>query len=196
MPILNKITVFCGSSFGLDPIYEQKAFELGKYLANNGIDLIYGGAKVGLMGAVANGALQNNGQVTGILPRFLHDKELAHENLTHLIWVESMHERKLKMFELCDGIIALPGGFGTLEELFEMLTWAQLGLHQKPIAILNTERFYDELLKMTNTMVDKGFLKKANQELLLLDEDIQNLLIKMKTYQPPIVTKWIKKETI
>ena len=134
---MKSVTVFCGSSMGTDPIYKSQAFLLGKTLAQQNIKLIYGGAKVGLMGAVADGALSENGKVIGVLPHFLGTKEIAHESLTELIRVESMHERKTKMSELSEGVIALPGGFGTLEELFEMLTWGQLGLHQKPIGILN-----------------------------------------------------------
>lgn len=193
---MESITVFCGSSYGDNSIYEQKAYELGKYLAENDIELIYGGAKVGLMGAIANGVLENNGKVIGILPRFLKDKEIAHEGLTQLIWANSMHGRKLKMYELCHGVIALPGGYGTLEEFFEMLTWGQLGLHKKPVALLNINGFYNELISFVNTMVNNGFLKKVNQEMLLVDSDIASLISKMINYKAPTVGKWIKKEQI
>ena len=150
---MKRISVFCGSSFGNEEKYATQAFLLGNALAQENIDLVYGGAKVGLMGAVANGILSNKGQVFGVLPNFLKSKEVAHDNLTELIIVESMHERKTKMNELCDGVIALPGGFGTLEELFEMLTWSQLGLHKKPIGILNVDGFYDLLLQFVQKMV-------------------------------------------
>lgn len=147
------------------------------------------------MGAVADGVLNNNGTVIGVLPHFLKSKEIAHENLTELILVDTMHERKIKMNELCDGVIALPGGFGTLEEFFEMLTWGQLGLHKKPIAILNINGFYDTLISLVQTMVNRGFLKEANQQMLLVTNNIDELLNKMKNYNAPSVGKWISKET-
>jgi uncharacterized protein (TIGR00730 family) len=192
---MKRVTVFCGSSSGSDKIFEEQAYLLGKTLAENKIDLVYGGAKVGLMGAVANGVLQNGGKVIGVLPNFLSVKEIAHEELTELILVETMHERKTKMNELSDGVIALPGGFGTLEELFEMVTWAQLGLHKKPVAILNTNGFYNSLIEMIQKMVDAGFLKQINQQMLLTSDNISGVLEKMKNYQAPVVAKWITKET-
>jgi len=192
---MKRVTVFCGSSFGNEKIFEEQAYLLGKTLAEQGIGLVYGGAKVGLMGAVADGAMKNKGEVIGVLPNFLKVKEIAHENLTELILVETMHERKTKMNELCDGVIALPGGFGTLEELFEMVTWAQLGLHKKPVAILNTNGFYNSLIEMIQKMVDEGFLKEINQHMLLTSNNISELLEKMKNYQPPVIAKWITKET-
>lgn len=193
---MKHITVFCGSSSGSEPLFEEQAYALGATLAERNIGLVYGGAKVGLMGAVANGSLDKGGKATGVLPHFLRSKEIAHESLTELILVESMHERKTKMHELCDGIIALPGGFGTLEELFEMLTWAQLGLHKKPIGILNTNGFYNDLLTLIQTMVDKGFLKKLNQDMLLVSDSIGGLLDNMEKYQAPEVGKWITREEV
>jgi len=165
-------------------------------LAEQSIGLVYGGANVGLMGAVADGVLDKGGEVIGVLPNFLRSKEIAHEHLTELILVETMHERKTKMNDLCDGIIALPGGFGTLEEFFEMLTWAQLGLHNKPIAILNIDGFYDALITFIQTTVDKGFLKEANRQMLLISDNIPDLLYKMKNYTAPRVGKWITKNTL
>jgi len=193
---MKRITVFCASSFGTDKIYEKQAIALGKTLAQQNIELVYGGANVGLMGAVADGTLNAGGKVIGVLPNFLRSKEIAHQGLTELILVESMHERKTKMNELCDGVIALPGGFGTLEELFEMLTWAQLGLHKKPIAILNINGFYDSLLELLQTMTEKGLLKEVNQKMLLVSEDIEDLLNQMKNYIPPTVGKWIDKKEV
>lgn len=187
---MKKVAVFCASSTGFDSIYEEQAYLLGKTLAEKGIELVYGGAKVGLMGAVANGVINNKGKVTGILPHFLKEKELQHEGLTKLILVETMHERKAMMNELSDGIIALPGSFGTLEELFEALTWAQLGLHQSPVAILNIGGFYDELFAFIQTIIDKGFLKPAYKEALIIDTDINRLLEKMENYQAPVIPKW------
>jgi len=193
---MNSITVFCGSSFGSDEKYKEQAVLLGKTLAQQNIQLIYGGANVGLMGAVADGVLSEGGKAIGVLPHFLQSKEIAHTQLTELILVESMHERKTKMNDLCDGVIVLPGGYGTLEEFFEMITWAQLGLHKKPIAILNIDGFYDDLIKLVKMMVDKGFLKQINQEMLLVSDDIDELLEKMRNYQAPAVGKWIFKEEV
>jgi len=194
--MIKRLTVFCGSSFGTDKIYEEQAYELGKKLAYEQIGLVYGGAITGLMGTVANGVLENNGEAIGVLPYFLQGKEIAHNHLTELILVETMHERKTKMNELSDGVIVLPGGYGTLEEFFEMITWAQLGLHQKPIAILNINGFYDDLLQMIQTMVDKGFLKEINQKMLIVDKNIESLLNKIKNYEAPKVDKWISKDKV
>ncbi len=193
---MKKVTVFCGSSFGTDKVFEDQAYALGKALALKNIGLVYGGASIGLMGAVANGVLDHKGEVVGVLPDFLRQKEIAHAGLTELIIVDTMHERKTKMNDLCNGVITLPGGFGTMEEFFEMLTWAQLGLHGKPIGLLNTDGFYNELLSLVDTMVRKGFLKKVNQEMLLSDSDIDALLEKMMNYQPPAVGKWIKRDEV
>ncbi|MNK85110.1 LOG family protein YvdD [compost metagenome] len=193
---MKRITVFCASSFGTEKIYEEQAILVGKTLAEQNIELVYGGANVGLMGAVADGALNAGGKVIGVLPNFLRSKEIAHLGLTELILVESMHERKTKMNELCDGVIALPGGFGTLEELFEMLTWAQLGLHKKPIAILNVNGFYDALITLLQTMTEKGLLKEVNREMLLVSDNIDDLLEQMKNYVAPSVGKWIDKKKL
>lgn len=193
---MKSITVFCGSSFGSEEIYKEQAYLVGKTLAKENIQLIYGGANVGLMGSVADGTIQNGGKAIGVLPHFLQSKEIAHTHLTELILVETMHERKTKMNELSDGVIVLPGGYGTLEEFFEMITWAQLGLHKKPIAILNIDGFYNDLIKLVQTMVDKGFLKQMNQEMLLVSDTINELLEKMKNYKAPTVGKWISKEEV
>ena len=191
---MKRITIFCGSGSGTDEIFYREAILAGATLARQGIEIVYGGAKVGLMGAVADGALQEGGKVTGVIPYFLQSKEIAHTGLTELILVESMHERKTKMNELCDAVIALPGGYGTMEEFFEMLTWAQLGLHQKPVALLNTAGFYDPLITLIQTMTDKGFLKSIHREILLYSDRIDDLLEKMKNYKAPDTGKWISKE--
>lgn len=193
---MNSITVFCGSSFGYDEIYKTQATLLGEALAKKKIRLIYGGANIGLMGAVADGALNAGGEVVGVLPKFLQEKEIAHEGLTELILVDSMHERKIKMNDLCEGVIALPGGYGTLEELFEMLTWGQLGLHKKPIALFNINGYYDGLNNLTKTMVDNGFLKQLNKDMLLISDNIEDLLSKMSAYRAPEVGKWVTKERL
>jgi uncharacterized protein (TIGR00730 family) len=193
---MKRITVFCGSSSGTEEIYTSQAILLGQTLAKRNIELVYGGAKVGLMGAVADGVLNAGGKAIGVLPNFLGSKEIAHPKLTELILVDTMHERKTKMNDLTDGVIALPGGFGTLDELFEMLTWGQLGLHKKPIGILNVDGFYDALIVFIQTVVDKGFLKPANQQMLLVSDNIDDLLDKMESYVAPTVGKWIHKENI
>ena len=194
--MMKRVTVFCGSSLGNDPQFQIQAKLLGQTLAKQNIELVYGGAKIGLMGAVADGALSEEGKVIGVLPKFLRSKEIAHEGLTQLILVDSMHERKTKMNELCDGVIALPGGFGTMEEFFEMLTWAQLGLHQKPVGISNINDFYDSLIVSAQTMVDGGLLKEVNQKMLLVSDNIDDLLNKMRSYVAPVVGKWINKEEV
>ncbi|TMM53617.1 TIGR00730 family Rossman fold protein [Maribacter algarum] len=193
---MKSIVVFCGSSEGRSADYVQHGLDLGKSLAQEEITLVYGGAKIGVMGAVAKGALESDGKVIGVIPDFLKIREVFHTGLTELIVTQDMHERKLKMHELSEGIIMLPGGYGTLEEFFEMLTWAQLGLHQYPIGILNTNGFYTELLNMLAKMVEQGFVKKENYKMILVDETIEGLLNQMKNYDPPPVPKWINKEQV
>lgn len=188
--------MFCASSSGFDEVWINTASYVGKYFAQQRITLVYGGGKVGLMGAVADGALANDGKVIGVIPEFLDTKEVGHHGVTELIVVDTMHERKAKMNALCDGVIALPGGFGTLEELFEMITWAQLGLHKKPVGLLNTNGFYNHLSAFIQHMVDTGLLKKENQDMLLIADTIEELLDKMKNYQAPDVPKWLNKERV
>ncbi|MBV8255332.1 MAG: TIGR00730 family Rossman fold protein [Chitinophaga sp.] len=188
---MKRIAIYCGSSMGNDNIFREQAMLLGATLAQKGIGLVYGGARVGLMGAVADGALSEGGEVIGVLPHFLQQKELAHVGLTELILTDTMHERKAKMNELCDGAIALPGGFGTMEELYEMLTWGQLGLHNKPVGLLNTNGFYDALISLSVNMSANGFLSDANREMLLHSADIHLLLEKMQQYKPLEGPKWI-----
>ncbi len=193
---MKRVTVFCGSSPGYESSLMESAYQLGQRLAMLNIGVIYGGAKVGLMGAVADGALAKAGEVIGVLPEFLQAREIAHQGLTELIWVETMHQRKLKMYELSDGVIALPGGYGTLEEYFEMLTWGQLGLHKKPVALLNIGGFYDGLLTLANTMVASGLLKPVNREMMLVSQGIEDLISQMLTYEAPLVGKWITSEKV
>ncbi|WP_149276037.1 LOG family protein [Pareuzebyella sediminis] len=193
---MKSIAVFCGSREGNDPYVLEIATELGKTLANRHITLVYGGAKIGVMGKVAMGALNNRGRVIGVIPDFLMHREVVHSGLSELIVTKNMHERKLKMHELSDGIMTLPGGYGTLEELFEMITWAQLGLHKKPIGILNINGFYDDLIKMLEKMVNQGFLRQENFEMLLVADTINELVVKMETYRPSPKSKKITKEQI
>ena len=181
--LLQRICVFCGSSTGKDQDIVNQAYVLGTTLARQDISLVYGAAKIGVMNQVAQGVLDHKGKVIGIIPEFLKKKEVVHLGLTQLITTTNMHERKMKMQELSDGFITLPGGFGTLEELFEVLTWSQLGLHHKPIGLLNINGFYDPLLQLLEHMVASGFLSEANYKLLLVDTAIDTLLEKMKNFK-------------
>lgn len=190
---LKSVAVFCASSDGVDSAIFNEAYNVGEYFAKQNINLIYGGSKLGLMGQVAKGVLENNGTATGVIPEFLKTKEVVHTGLTELITTTNMHERKLKMHDLSQGFIALPGGFGTLEELFEILTWGQLGLHKHPIGILNSNNYYDDLLKMMETMVSKGLLKKSNMNLVLVADTIEELIDKMRHFEPMPVPKWMNK---
>jgi len=194
--ILTSISVFCGSSPGNNDLYYQKAYHLGVFLAESNINLVYGGAKVGLMGAVADGALSKGGTVVGVIPDFLLNKEIAHDGLTELKVVQSMHQRKSIMDELSDGSIILPGGFGTMDEMFELLTWGQLGLHKKPIGILNTDGFYDDLIACLDKMVLKNLLRQTNRDMLLVSQDIITLFGMMKTYEAPMKAKWMNRDEV
>lgn len=196
MTNINSLLVFCGSSLGRQESYAKAAFQAGAYLAGQGIHLIYGGAKVGLMGHVADGALSAGGRVTGVLPNFLKNKELAHSRLTDLICVDNMHERKLKMYELSDAAIALPGGFGTLEEFFELLTWSQLGLHQKPMGLLNVNSFFQPLLDMCRTMEGEGFISQKHHQMVLHHPDVARLLQQLKAYEAPPAPKWLDQKEV
>lgn len=190
---IKNLAVFCASSDGNDPEIFKKAYKLGQQMAKKDIRLIYGGSKLGLMGQVAEGIMDNGGKATGVIPDFLKTKEVVHAGLDKLITTQDMHERKLTMNELSDAFIALPGGFGTFEELFEIVTWAQLGLHRKPIGLLNINGFYEDLLKMLYKMNEKGFLKKENLDILLVAEDFEELLEKMIHFEPKPVPKWMNK---
>lgn len=187
-----RLCVFCGSSAGQDPVYLETARSLGRALARNGIELVYGGASVGLMGAVADSVLAEGGRVIGVMPQSLVDKEIAHTALSDLRVVGSMHERKALMAELSDGFIALPGGLGTFEELFEVWTWAQLGYHGKPCALLNAAGFYDKLTDFLDDVVDRGFVKPVHRAMLIVNDEPAALIDAIRRYEPPKVVKWIK----
>lgn len=180
------IAVFCASSNGKDPEYLQMASDVGRFLAGKGIGVIYGGSKAGLMGALAEGALDAGGEVIGVIPGFLTHHEIAHTGITELIEVESMHERKLEMHKLSDAVIALPGGFGTMEEMFEMLTWGQLGLHQKPMGLLNFKGYFDHLLAFIRNMHREGLLREQLMDMVLQEATIAGLLEQMHAYESPI----------
>ena len=189
---LNALCVYCGSSAGTDPEIIKQATLLGKTLAERDITLVYGAAKIGIMGAIAQGSLDHKGKVVGVIPEFLKIKEVVHTGLTELIVNETMHERKMELQERSDGFITLPGGFGTMEELFEVLTWSQLALHQKPVGMLNVNGFYDDLLSALRNMVDKGFLKQENYDILLVDTTVEGLLDQMENFKPMAMPKWLK----
>lgn len=190
---MNRICVFCGSSPGARPEYLQAAAQLGQALASKSIGLVYGGAKVGAMGQIANAALASGGEVIGVIPEQLVQKEVAFTDLANLHVVGSMHERKALMVELSDGFIALPGGFGTFEEFFEVLTWAQLGMHHKPCGFLNVCGYYDQLIAFLDHAVDQQFLRTEYRAMVLVDEDPEGLLAQFAAYQPPAIDKaaWI-----
>jgi uncharacterized protein (TIGR00730 family) len=168
---MKSICVFCGANFNGDPVLKKAVEQLAEILVTRDITLVFGGGKVGVMGILADAVLINGGKAIGVIPQFLMDKEVGHTGLTDLHIVESMHERKQRMNDLCDGIIMLPGGFGTLEEFFEVLTWLQLGLHNHPVGILNVNGFYDHLLLQLDLMVEQRFLKPANRQLVITSGD-------------------------
>lgn len=193
MSRLRRICVYCGSSSGSDPIHRAAAYGLGAFLAQRGIGVVYGGGHVGLMGALADGALSQKGEVVGVIPKSLMEKELGHGGVTELHVVRSMHERKQLMVDLSDGFIALPGGFGTLDELFETLTWLQLSFHDKPVGILNVGAFFDGLLDFITHMSQSGFLKPEHAACVLVESDSAALLARMEAFSPPDLGKWIEK---
>ncbi|WP_421983622.1 TIGR00730 family Rossman fold protein [Roseibium sp.] len=191
---MKSICVFCGSSFGTRASYAETAVETGRQIAEQGFRLVYGGAKVGLMGTVADAALNAGGKVIGVLPRALEEKELAHEGLDELHLVGSMHERKALMAELSDAFIALPGGAGTLEEIFEVWTWGQLGYHQKPCGFLNVDGYYDQLIAFLDHQTQEAFTKKAMRDMVQIADTPQALIDLFKSYEAPDTPKWIGKD--
>ncbi|MFD2043000.1 TIGR00730 family Rossman fold protein [Ornithinibacillus salinisoli] len=187
---MKTIAVYCGSSTGVDPIYMKEAKRLGEVLVENGLDLVYGGATVGCMGAVADAVMEAGGKVIGVIPEKLQNVELAHHQLTELHVTKTMHERKALMAEYADGFIALPGGSGTLEEWFEVFTWAQLGYHNKPCALLNINKYYSPLLSLFDHMIEQGFVKPAYKDLIVCENDPNELVNQLKEYQGEYIHKW------
>lgn len=187
---MKAICVYCGASPGIDPGFMALANRVGGLLAEHGIKVVYGGGRVGLMGALADGALAAGGSVTGVMPKGLFEREVAHRNLSELRVVASMHERKALMADLADGFITLPGGFGTLDELCEMITWTQLGIHNKPIGIVNHAGFYDPLLAMFDRSVANGFIRQAFRDRLLVEVFPEVLLTRMRSYTAPTASRW------
>jgi uncharacterized protein (TIGR00730 family) len=191
---ITTLGVYCGSSPGLLPEYKEAATAFGALLAREKIALVYGGGNVGLMGAVADGALEAGGKVIGVIPHALVAKEVAHRGVTEFYPVETMHQRKQKMADLADGFVALPGGIGTLEEIFEMLTWNQLRIHGKPCAFLNVAGYYDTLVRFLEHMVQQRFLKQAQLDALIVDSDAVSLLTKIRASTPVKTDKWIDRK--
>jgi uncharacterized protein (TIGR00730 family) len=188
---LERICVFCGSSSGGRAEYRAAAQAVGQFLAERGIGLVYGGGKVGLMGAMADAALAAGGSVIGVIPEVLFDKEIGHTGLTQMHVVRNLHERKAMMADLSDGFVALPGGLGTLEEFCEVITWSQLSLHQKPCGFLNVAGYWNLMVEMFDHAVREEFLKSENRGIVLADEDIGALLVKMRAWRPSGAAKWI-----
>jgi uncharacterized protein (TIGR00730 family) len=189
--VIRSLCVFCGSNAGLDPRFANVAHDFGVLLAKENIALVYGGGHVGLMGIVADAVLAGGGKAIGVIPRMLWDREVGHRGLTELHVVESMHERKAMMASLSDAFVALPGGLGTLEEIFEIWTWAQLGIHRKPLAFLDAFGFYAPLLSFLDSAVDAGFIRAQHRATAIVDVDPAALLRRLQDYKPPVVEKWI-----
>ena len=188
---MKRVCVYCGSNFGLNPRFRESAVELGNELVNRGIGLVYGGASVGIMGTIADAVLERGGEAIGVIPGALAHKEIAHPYLSELHVVGSMHERKALMAELSDGFIALPGGWGTIEEIFEVLTWAQLGFHRKPCGLFNVESYYDHLFAFLEHAIDQQFVKAEYWPMLIMRPDAVSILDAFVSYQAPDVKKWI-----
>jgi uncharacterized protein (TIGR00730 family) len=193
---MKRLCVYCGSNTGNLPVFAEAARALGDAIAERGIELVYGGAQVGLMGVVADAVLARGGKVIGVMPRFMVDKELAHKKLTELHMVETMHERKQAMAKLAEGFVALPGGFGTLEEIFEAMTWAQLHLHSFPCALLNVDGYFDALVEFGRVSVARGFVRQAQFESLIVATDTEELFKKFAAFKPDQSEKWITKDKI
>lgn len=192
MPDLNTVCVFCASSKGTDPAIAEATVSLGRLLADDGIELVYGGGAVGLMGLIADTVLNAGGRVTGIIPTALFPREVAHQGCTELISVGTMHERKAMMYERSDGFVALPGGFGTLEELAETLTWAQIGLHDKPVGVLDVGGFWQPLIAQFDKAVELGVLRVSNRQMLIDRDDPAELLEALRSHVPTHEPKWIE----
>ncbi len=193
---LNSLCLYCGSSPGEKPEYQDAAAMFGSTLAATGIDLVYGGGSVGLMGIAADACLTAGGRVIGVIPRLLMEKEVGHKNLTKMHVVENMHERKALMTSLSDGFVALPGGYGTLDELFEALTWLQLGYHGKPVGLLNVAGFFDHLVTFLGHARDERFLRGLHHDALSVDGDLHQLIDKMRHAEAPDTTKWLDRYQI
>ena len=196
MALLNSLCVYCGANDGADPAYATAARALGRAMALNGIGLVYGGGSIGLMGILARAVLAGGGKVIGVIPRQLVELEVAHPGLSELVVVETMHQRKTRMYELSDAFVALPGGFGTMDEMFEMLTWAQLGLHRYPCAFLDVRGYYRDLRTLMEHMVDESFVKAAQRDSIWFGDDMDSLFDWMQIYQGSYIPKWIDTSSV
>ena len=190
---MKKIAVFCGSSLGFSSVYKNDAVKLGNYFVNNNIGLVYGGGKIGMMGVLADTIMKKNGEVIGVIPGLLRHEEVMHNNISQMIVTKTMSRRKMEISKLVDAYIALPGGFGTLDEIFEALTLGQLGIEQKPVGILNTNGFYNPLIQQLNLMVNEGYLKQSNKDMLIVSDTIEDLVTQMFSYKAPEISKIINK---
>jgi len=186
---MKRIAVFCGSSIGFNSIYTEDAKKLGLYMAENNIGLVYGGGKIGIMGVIADAVLHNKGEVIGVIPDMLRHEEVAHTKITEMIVTKKMSKRKVTISKLVNGYIALAGGFGTLDEVFEAMTLGQLGIEQKPVGILNTNGYFDHTLKQLDHMVEEGFLKASNRNMLIVSENVEELIHQMNNYKAPKISK-------
>jgi len=193
---IRRLAIFCGSNPGARPEYKAVTRSFGNALCERGIEVVYGGSSVGLMAVLADTMLEAGGGITGVIPRMLVDREVANTALSDLRIVESMHERKSLMAELADGFVALPGGIGTLEEFFEIWTWAQLGMHEKPCGLLNVAGYFDPLLSFLDRAVDEGFVRQVHREMVIVESDPEALIDKFGEYDPPRVVKWLNAGTI
>jgi len=190
---MKNIAVFCGSSLGFNEMYKNEAIKLGVHFAENNIGLVYGGGKIGMMGAIADAIIEKNGEVIGVIPGLLRQEEVAHANISKMFVTKTMSKRKVKISKLVDGYIALPGGFGTLDEIFEALTLSQLGIEQKPVGVLNTNGFFDYLIKQLDVMVSEGYLKQSNKDMLIVSESVDDLVLQMFNYEAPKLSAVINK---
>ncbi|MFT6880308.1 MAG: hypothetical protein ACI8UX_002521 [Psychromonas sp.] len=190
---MKSLLVYCGSNPGLNPIYKETAVKLGLEMVKRGMRLIYGGGSLGLMGTIADTVMKNGGEVVGIIPTFLDKMEVGHPNLTEIHVVNSMHERKAMMEEMCDSVITLPGGYGSMDELFEILSWSQLGLHKKPVGLLNINGFYNPLLAQLDLMVQEGFLKEPNRKIIQVSDSIEEVFRLMDAFVPQEAFKWLER---
>lgn len=194
--VIERVCVFCGSSAGRDPVFRRAAEAMAAVIVARGLGLVYGGGDVGLMGVIADAVMALGGEVIGVIPQALYDREVAHEGLTRLHVVANMHERKQRMYDLADAFVALPGGMGTLEELLETVTWIQLGLHAKPCGLLNVAGYYDPLLAMLDRAVEHGFVRPEHRGLLVAESDPARLLERFSTYHEPALPKWISEKDL
>lgn len=192
-PVINAIGVFCGSNTGYEEVFINKTRELAGYLVSQKVKVVFGGGKVGLMGVLADEMMRANGECIGVIPEFLKTKEVVHDKITEVVITENMHDRKLRMYALADAFIILPGGLGTLDELFEISTWSQLGLHSKPIIIYNINGYYDPLIEQLKKMVKCGFLNSTNLELMKIAGNLEEVKIALNTYQYTVQPKWINR---